>query len=68
MSGLELMAEVKRRSPGTDVVLITAFADVSTAREALKRGALDYLVKPFDNEELIALWNGRQKLCHAGGL
>lgn len=55
MSGLELMAEVKRRAPSTDIILMTAFADVETAREALKRGALDYLVKPFDNKELFSL-------------
>jgi DNA-binding NtrC family response regulator len=34
---------------------MTAFADVATAREALTRGALDYLVKPFDNDELVSL-------------
>jgi DNA-binding NtrC family response regulator len=57
MSGLELMAEVARLAPGTDVVLMTAFADVQTARKALKRGAVDYLVKPFDNAELSAIAN-----------
>ena len=55
MTGLELLAEIRRRSPGTDVILMTAFAEVETAREALKRGALDYLVKPFGNDELVAL-------------
>jgi two-component system, NtrC family, response regulator HydG len=55
MSGLELMAEVRRRWGATDIVLMTAFAEVSTAREALTRGAVDYLVKPFDNQELVAL-------------
>ncbi len=55
MDGLTLMAEVKRRSPGTDAILMTAFADVETAKSALKRGALDYLVKPFDNDELVSL-------------
>ncbi|HYE04407.1 MAG TPA: sigma-54 dependent transcriptional regulator [Planctomycetota bacterium] len=55
MSGIELMGAVRRASPTTDVVLMTAFADVATARDALKRGAIDYLVKPFDNSELVAL-------------
>jgi DNA-binding NtrC family response regulator len=55
MSGIELLAEVKRRTPGTEIILMTAFAEVETAKEALKRGALDYLVKPFDNSELAAL-------------
>ena len=55
MSGLELSAEIKRRMPATSIILMTAFADVETARQALKRGALDYLVKPFDNSELLTL-------------
>jgi DNA-binding NtrC family response regulator len=55
MSGLDLLAEIRRVAPGTDVILMTAFADVATAREALKRGAMDYLVKPFDNSELVSL-------------
>ena len=54
-SGLELMGEVRRRHPATAFVLMTAFADVATARDALKGGALDYLVKPFDTRELVAL-------------
>jgi DNA-binding NtrC family response regulator len=55
MTGLELLGEAKRRWPALEVVLMTAFAEVATARDALKRGALDYLVKPFDNRELVSL-------------
>jgi DNA-binding NtrC family response regulator len=55
MTGLELLSQVRRISPGTDCILMTAFADVATAREALKGGAVDYLVKPFDNTELTSL-------------
>jgi DNA-binding NtrC family response regulator len=54
-SGLELMQELRRRDPGVACILMTAFADVATAREALTSGAIDYLVKPFDNRELVAL-------------
>nr|MBA2479030.1 sigma-54-dependent Fis family transcriptional regulator [Planctomycetota bacterium] len=57
MSGLELLGAIKRSWPRTEVVMMTAFAEVATARTALKRGALDYLVKPFDNKELVALVN-----------
>jgi DNA-binding NtrC family response regulator len=67
MSGLELMGEVGRRSPGTEIILMTAFADVATAREALKRGAVDYLVKPFDNQELSALLKQIQARRTAAG-
>ncbi len=54
-SGLDLLGEIQRRRPGLPVILMTAFADVETAREALKRHALDYLVKPFEIQELVAL-------------
>ena len=54
-TGIELLGEIKRRAPQIAVVLMTAFAEVSTARQALTCGALDYLVKPFDNSELVAL-------------
>ncbi len=55
MNGLQLMAEAKRRAPGLVIILMTAYAEVATARLALKQGAMDYLVKPFDNEELFGL-------------
>ena len=48
MSGLDLLRHVKRSKPDVEVVLMTAFATVETAVEALKGGAYDYLVKPFD--------------------
>jgi two-component system, NtrC family, response regulator AlgB len=46
-SGLDLLDALLGRSPGTDVVIITAFATVSTAVDAIQRGARDYLPKPF---------------------
>ncbi|MFW5699059.1 MAG: sigma-54-dependent transcriptional regulator [Planctomycetota bacterium] len=63
-SGLDLLGEIQRRRPGLPVILMTAFADVETAREALKRRALDYLVKPFEIQELIALL---EQVAVAGG-
>ena len=50
IDGLELMRRAKRIRPGCEVVVMTAFATVDTAREALKRGAVDYLTKPFSVE------------------
>lgn len=50
MDGLELLARAKSIAPQTDVILMTAFASVETAREALTRGAVDYLVKPVSAE------------------
>jgi two-component system response regulator FlrC len=52
MSGLEVLKEVKRRSPQTTVVVMTAYGTVESAVEAMKHGASDYLLKPFATESL----------------
>jgi two-component system NtrC family response regulator len=53
MDGLELLGQVQRLEPGLPVVLMTAYGTVSTAVEAMKRGAADYLTKPFERDELL---------------
>jgi DNA-binding NtrC family response regulator len=55
MDGLELTEKVKQISPGTLVVVMTAYASLDTAVKALKAGAYDYLTKPFRHEEIINL-------------
>ncbi|QDV44749.1 Transcriptional regulatory protein ZraR [Stieleria neptunia] len=52
MSGIEALPKIRQRLPAVPVVLITAFADVRQAVDAVKRGADDYLSKPIDLEEL----------------
>jgi len=52
MSGLEALPKVKQISPGTPVVLITAFGDLEVAVEAVRQGTFDYLVKPFSIEDI----------------
>ncbi len=52
--GMAVLAEVRRRWPDTTVVVMTAFAGLATAREALKRGAQDYVEKEGDYVEVIA--------------
>jgi DNA-binding NtrC family response regulator len=52
MDGLELMEKIKETRPETEVIIITAYATVNTAVQAIKVGAYDYLVKPFNPEEL----------------
>src|SRR5579871_4160905 len=50
--GTDLLPELLRRAPGLNVVIITAYATVQTAVEAMRRGAFDYLPKPFTPEQL----------------
>ncbi len=52
MDGLELLKRIRELDSEVSIILITAYASVATAVEALKSGAYDYLVKPFDPEEL----------------
>jgi len=52
MDGMELLTQVSDRYPDIPVVMITAHGTVATAVEALKRGALDYITKPFDIDDL----------------
>lgn len=53
MSGIELLSAVRKKIPELEVVLITAFADISQAVEAVKLGAFDYITKPFDDDQLF---------------
>ena len=55
MDGLEVLRRAKAIAPQTEVILMTAYASVQTAREALTQGALDYLMKPVNLEELALL-------------
>jgi DNA-binding NtrC family response regulator len=50
--GIELLQQLKALSPETPVVIMTAYASVESAVEAMKKGAADYIVKPFINEEI----------------
>ena len=55
MDGLQLLAEIKMRHPDASVIMITAHGSIQSAVEAMKRGSIDYLCKPFDPEELSLL-------------
>ncbi len=52
--GLTWLTEVVFRSPETSVVMITAYGELSLAVEAMKAGAVDFIVKPWENEKFIA--------------
>lgn len=53
MTGIELLKKIKSRYPSTEVIIITSHASLSTAVEALRCGAYDYLFKPFGDLDLI---------------
>jgi DNA-binding NtrC family response regulator len=57
LDGLTLFRRLRRESPTTDVILMTAYAEVADAVAALKEGAYDYLTKPFDIDELLVAVN-----------
>ena len=54
MNGMELLAEIKKKTPETEVIMLTAEGSISGAVEAVKKGAFSYLVKPADVDELIS--------------
>jgi len=54
-SGIEVLAKIKKKTPTTEVIIITAFGTIQNAVEATKLGAYDYLEKPVDNDELLLL-------------
>jgi len=55
MSGLDVLKKVKENDPDVSVVMITAYGSIPSAIEAMKSGAHEYLLKPFDPDELIVL-------------
>ena len=64
MDGLELMRTVKKISPHVQIILMTAFGETDTAISAIREGALDYLKKPLDlNELAVALGRAKEKIA-----
>ena len=53
MDGIETLQELKKLDNELPVVMVTAFASVETAMAAMKRGAFDYITKPFKNDEVL---------------
>ncbi|MCL5124501.1 MAG: sigma-54 dependent transcriptional regulator, partial [Deltaproteobacteria bacterium] len=52
MNGIELLERVMANDPGLPVILMTAFAEVDQAVSAMKKGAIDHIQKPFDNDDI----------------
>ncbi len=55
MDGLGLLRLVKRESPGTDFIIMTAYASAKTAVKAMTEGAYEYIIKPFQMDEVLLL-------------
>jgi diguanylate cyclase (GGDEF)-like protein len=53
MSGIELLQQIKQISPDTQILIITSHSSVETAIESLRAGAYDYIMKPFDDLDMI---------------
>jgi two-component system, NtrC family, response regulator HydG len=53
LTGIELLERVKQKSPETEVIIVTGFGSIGSAVEAMKKGAAEYVTKPFDLDELV---------------
>ncbi len=54
MDGLDIVRHLRQVSPQTSVIILTAYASLDSSIEALRQGAHDYLIKPFQNADLLA--------------
>ncbi|OIQ52374.1 Transcriptional regulatory protein ZraR [Pseudodesulfovibrio hydrargyri] len=52
IDGMQFLAEVKKLSPRTEVIVITGFATMDTAKESMRKGVFDFLAKPFKLGEI----------------
>jgi DNA-binding NtrC family response regulator len=58
VNGLEVLRAIRQAVPGCDVILMTGYAEIGSAVEAIKLGAIDYVAKPFDFDRLARLLEG----------
>lgn len=63
--GLFWMSEIKKRDPSVEVIMITAYGDINLAVQAIKLGATDFVVKPWENAKLIATLQSGVRLCRS---
>ncbi|HEY8750853.1 MAG TPA: response regulator [Tepidisphaeraceae bacterium] len=57
LSGLDLVPELTAKCPGVQVVVLTGYGSIATAVEAVRRGAVNYLTKPLDADQILAAFN-----------
>lgn len=68
LDGMQFLAQVKELSPATEVIVITGFATMETAKESFKKGVFDFLAKPFKLGEILeTVKKAEEKQKEAGG-
>jgi DNA-binding NtrC family response regulator len=55
IDGMQFLSEVKNRSPKTEIIVITGFATMETAKESFQKGVFDFVAKPFKRGELLEI-------------
>ncbi len=68
IDGMEFLSEVKGMKPETEVIVITGFATMETAKESFRKGVLDFLAKPFTFGELLAAVSKAEERIGIGGV
>ena len=67
LDGMQFLTRVKERSPRTEVIVITGFATMETAKESFQKGVFDFLAKPFKLGEILeTVKKAEQKLRQSG--
>jgi DNA-binding NtrC family response regulator len=67
LDGMQFLTQVKELSPRTEVIVITGFATMETAKESFQKGVFDFLAKPFKLGEILeTVKKAEQKLRQAG--
>ncbi len=67
MNGIELLRGLRQHDPATRVLMLTGYGSIATAVEAVKEGAIGYLPKPADADEILAELNGRDTSARKSG-
>ncbi|MBW1735988.1 MAG: response regulator [Deltaproteobacteria bacterium] len=67
LDGMQFLTQVKERSPSTEVIVITGFATMETAKESFQKGVFDFLAKPFKLGEILEAVRKAEEKAIRGG-
>jgi two-component system response regulator RegA len=65
-SGLEVVSQLSQLDPQMQILVLTGYGSIATAVEAVRRGAIDYLSKPVDAEQILAVFERESDTNHTG--